>query len=117
MSKWLKEKTHFTISRGLNADELDVKEKKSPSKGDGQIDDAVFGVIDLEKNHGPNFRGVGAGGAFVLMTKANFGLGVLAIPTVFAIMGIVPGILLIVGIEIMLACKSPIPPLRDTRTD
>lgn len=107
MSRWLKEKAHFTIARGdVPADELEKKEKKaSGSEGDGQIHDAVFGAIDLEAP-GPNFRGVGAGGAFVLMTKSNFGLGVLAIPTVFAIMGIVPGILLIVGIEIMLACKS-----------
>lgn len=105
MSRWLRENAHFTISRGLpDADRLEKKEKKAPSDAEGQIHDAVFGDIDVEAK-GPNFRGVGAGGAFVLMTKANFGLGVLAIPTVFAIMGIVPGILLIVGIEIMLACE------------
>lgn len=68
--------------------------------------DAVFGELDVEHN-GPNFRGVSAPGAFVLFTKANLGLGVLAIPTVFNIFGIVPGILTIVGIELMLGyCAS-----------
>jgi amino acid permease len=39
------------------------------------------------------------------MTKANLGLGVLAIPSVFDTFGIVPGILTILGIEIMLGCE------------
>ncbi|BEJ18247.1 hypothetical protein CspHIS471_0705240 [Cutaneotrichosporon sp. HIS471] len=100
----------FALARNGSTD-VDVPEKKTASE-DGQIHDAVFGDIDVDA-HGPNFRGVGAGGAFVLMTKANFGLGVLAIPTVFAIMGIVPGILLIVGCELMLGyCASFLGPFK-----
>jgi amino acid permease len=35
------------------------------------------------------------------MTKANFGLGVLAIPSVFNKLGLVPGIIAIIGIQII----------------
>lgn len=92
-----------------------VHGKKKAAALDGQttIHDAVFGELDIEGNKGPNFRGVGAGGAFVLMTKANLGLGVLAIPTVFDIFGIVPGILTILGIELMLGyCASFLGPFK-----
>ncbi|KAL1410545.1 hypothetical protein Q8F55_004558 [Vanrija albida] len=60
--------------------------------------DAVFG--DLEDG-GPDYRGVTPAGAFVLMAKANFGLGVLAIPSVFDKLGLLPGIAAIVGIQAM----------------
>ncbi|TXT13754.1 hypothetical protein VHUM_01121 [Vanrija humicola] len=68
------------------------------------VHDAVFG--DLESG-GPNFRGVTAPGAFVLMTKANFGLGVLGIPSVFHTLGLVPGIIAICGIQFIYSwCAS-----------
>lgn len=37
------------------------------------------------------------------MTKANLGLGVLALPSVFAILGLVPGILIIIAIQSIIA--------------
>ncbi|TXT08899.1 hypothetical protein VHUM_03027 [Vanrija humicola] len=45
---------------------------------------------------GPNYRSLGIVGAFVLMTKANVGLGVLSIPFVFMSVGMVPGIILLI---------------------
>lgn len=47
---------------------------------------------------------VGKWGALILMTKANLGLGVLALPSVFASLGMVPGIILIIVIQTIIAC-------------
>ncbi|WOO83195.1 N amino acid transport system protein [Vanrija pseudolonga] len=55
--------------------------------------DAVFS--DMSEG-GPNYRSLGMLGAFVLMTKANVGLGVLSIPFVFMSVGMVPGIILLI---------------------
>lgn len=44
------------------------------------------------------------GGAFVLMTKANIGLGILQIPSVFQTVGMVPGIILLVLMAILIIC-------------
>ncbi|KAF6760207.1 transmembrane amino acid transporter protein-domain-containing protein [Ephemerocybe angulata] len=63
-------------------------------------EDAVFGKLDSK---GPNYRGLGEWGALVLMTKSNLGLGVLAIPTVFSVLGIVPGIICIVVVQSIIA--------------
>ncbi|TXT07526.1 hypothetical protein VHUM_03246 [Vanrija humicola] len=47
------------------------------------------------------------------MTKANLGLGVLSIPVVFSILGIVPGIIIIVVIEcILVYCASFLGPFK-----
>lgn len=98
MSKWL--------SETRRAAKHDAKLKNDLADNADVVVDPVFGELDLEHN-GPNFRGVSAAGAFVLFTKANLGLGVLAIPTVFDIFGIVPGVLVILGIELMLGyCAS-----------
>lgn len=57
-------------------DKLPVRHAHRPhsptneKQGNEVIHDAVFGDID---NKGPNFRGVGVGGAFVLMTKVSWG--------------------------------------------
>ncbi|TXT10607.1 hypothetical protein VHUM_02112 [Vanrija humicola] len=58
------------------------------------IKDDVFGEIT---DDGPNYRNVSAVGALVLLTKTNFGLGVLTIPSVLHTFGIVPGIILILA--------------------
>lgn len=56
---------------------------------------------------------VGLGGTFVLMTKANVGLGILQIPFVFQAIGIVPGIVLLIGMAILVAwCGSYIQPFK-----
>lgn len=39
------------------------------------------------------------------MTKANLGLGVLALPSVFSVLGLVPGILIILVVQTLIACK------------
>lgn len=44
--------------------------------------------------------------ATVIECKLQFGLGVLAIPSVLHTLGFVPGILCIVIVAIMTACKS-----------
>jgi hypothetical protein len=54
--------------------------------------DAVFGEISED---GPNYRAVGWKGAAVLLAKAQIGLGVLGIPSVFHSLGIVPGIIVL----------------------
>lgn len=43
------------------------------------------------------------------MTKANLGLGVLALPQVFSVLGLVPGILVILVIQSIIACEYPMP--------
>ncbi|GMK54814.1 hypothetical protein CspeluHIS016_0114000 [Cutaneotrichosporon spelunceum] len=73
--------------------DADVKVPEAEDGRPGVIQDAVFGEIT---EGGPNFRGVGLGGTFVLMTKANVGLGILQIPFVFMTIGLVPGIILLV---------------------
>ncbi|KAF4776081.1 transmembrane amino acid transporter [Colletotrichum scovillei] len=52
--------------------------------------DAVFGEI---KEGGPNYRNVGWKGTVALMMKTQIGLGVLSIPGVFDVLGIVPGVI------------------------
>ncbi|KAJ2993719.1 hypothetical protein NUW58_g72 [Xylaria curta] len=76
----------------------------APSVLDDQVDnksikyDSVFGELSED---GPNFRGVGWMGTSVLMMKPQFGLGVLSIPFVLQVLGLVPGVLAIVGIGII----------------
>ncbi|KAJ9418996.1 transmembrane amino acid transporter protein-domain-containing protein [Fusarium oxysporum] len=54
--------------------------------------DAVFGEIT---ENGPNYRNVGWLGTAALMMKTQIGLGVLGLPTVFHVLGIVPGVILL----------------------
>lgn len=48
---------------------------------------------------------VGPLGAFALMTKANIGLGVLSIPFVFMEVGMVPGVILLLVINLIIMCE------------
>lgn len=64
--------------------------------------DAVFGEIG---DGGPNYRGVGWKGACVLMVKANVGLGVLSLPVVMHTLGMVPGIIIIITVQVIVTCK------------
>ncbi|GKT87429.1 amino acid transporter [Colletotrichum tofieldiae] len=57
--------------------------------------DAVFGEI---KEGGPNYRNVGWKGTVALMMKTQIGLGVLSIPGVFDVLGIVPGVIALICI-------------------
>ncbi|OLN87215.1 N amino acid transport system protein 3 [Colletotrichum chlorophyti] len=57
--------------------------------------DAVFGEI---KEGGPNYRNVGWVGTVALMMKTQIGLGVLSIPGVFDVLGIVPGVIALICI-------------------
>ncbi|KAH0137868.1 hypothetical protein KCU67_g15634, partial [Aureobasidium melanogenum] len=52
--------------------------------------DAVFGDIG---EGGPNYRDVGWLGTVALMMKTQIGLGVLSIPAVFDVLGMIPGII------------------------
>ncbi|KAJ4413404.1 hypothetical protein N0V82_008573 [Gnomoniopsis sp. IMI 355080] len=52
--------------------------------------DAVFGELN---DDGPNYRNVGWVGTVILMMKTQIGLGVLSIPSVFNVLGLIPGII------------------------
>ncbi|KAL1408654.1 hypothetical protein Q8F55_005467 [Vanrija albida] len=79
-------------------------------EGDDLVYDAVFGEIS---DSGPNYRGVGPVGSWVLITKANIGLGILGIPSVFMTVGLVPGILIILGLQSVIAyCGAQIGPFK-----
>ena len=67
-----------------------------PSRADGDVQDAVFGNVDEEG--GPNYLSVGWLGASVLMMKTEVGLGVLSIPGAFDILGMIPGIIILLAI-------------------
>lgn len=72
----------------------------------GIVEDAVFGELNED---GPNYRGLGKWGSLIIMTKANLGLGVLALPSVFGVLGIVPGVICIVVVQSIIACKCSRP--------
>ncbi|KAF5633793.1 neutral amino acid permease [Fusarium tjaetaba] len=63
--------------------------------GEAQVHDDVFGDITDE---GPNYRAVGWIGTVALMMKTQVGLGVLSIPAVFDVLGILPGIICLIVI-------------------
>ncbi|OGM47158.1 amino acid transporter [Aspergillus bombycis] len=60
--------------------------------------DPVFGEITDE---GPNYRNVGFLGTVVLMMKTQIGLGVLSIPTAFDVLGMVPGVIVLIAIAVI----------------
>ncbi|KAL1409087.1 hypothetical protein Q8F55_005911 [Vanrija albida] len=100
--------TPATMTTKKDKDSVDVYEHDAHGAADvehsgGKVDvvttDAVFGDITEE---GPNYRGVSAWGAFILITKANLGLGILAIPFVFQMIGLVPGIILLCLIALLM---------------
>ncbi|KAF5334265.1 hypothetical protein D9611_014576 [Ephemerocybe angulata] len=84
-------------------DEKTALDDSNPPSFVEEKEDAVFGKVD---ENGPNFRDLGEWGALVLMTKSNLGLGVLALPTVFSTLGIVPGIICIVVVQSIIAYCS-----------
>lgn len=59
----------------------------------GSIQDAVFGEITED---GPNYRNTGWIGTIALMMKTQIGLGVLSIPAVFDVLGMVPGVICLI---------------------
>ncbi|KAL3485510.1 transmembrane amino acid transporter protein-domain-containing protein [Aspergillus germanicus] len=65
--------------------------------------DVVFGEITED---GPNYRNLGLVGTVVLMIKTQIGLGVLAIPTAFDTLGIVPGVLCLLGIACIITWSN-----------
>ncbi|GKZ39710.1 hypothetical protein AbraIFM66950_000987 [Aspergillus brasiliensis] len=60
-------------------------------------DDAVFGEI---REGDTNYRNVSWIGTVALMLKVQIGLGVLTIPSCFDILGIVPGIIVLIAIAV-----------------
>lgn len=60
--------------------------------------DDVFGQIC---DDGPNYRDIGWMGTAVLMMKTQIGLGVLSIPAVLDVLGMVPGIVVLIAIAII----------------
>ncbi|KAJ5328370.1 hypothetical protein N7452_008760 [Penicillium brevicompactum] len=74
----------------LNVQHQDQDDKKSNHSEQNPTHDCVFGELTEE---GPNYRNVGFVGTVVLMMKTQIGLGVLAVPTAFDTLGIVPGVI------------------------
>ncbi|VUC22160.1 unnamed protein product [Clonostachys rosea] len=81
--------------------QVGAEEKGNPniSPQDGDIvdgnsapHDEVFGTMTED---GPNYRGLGWLGTVALMMKTQIGLGVLSLPKVFDLVGMVPGVLLL----------------------
>ncbi|KAJ5097364.1 hypothetical protein N7456_008085 [Penicillium angulare] len=77
------------------SDPIDDKELGPVPSQNGPAYDVVFGEITED---GPNYRNVGFLGTVILMMKTQIGLGVLAIPTAFDTLGMVPGIICLVAI-------------------
>ncbi|RSL89378.1 hypothetical protein BHE90_017170 [Fusarium euwallaceae] len=59
------------------------------------VHDAVFGELS---EGGPNYRSLGWVGTTGLMMKTQIGLGVLSIPAVFDVLGIIPGVICLCAI-------------------
>lgn len=66
-----------------------------PGIGDDVTHDAVFGAVTED---GPNYRSVGWIATTILMAKSNIGLGVLGIPSAFQVLGLIPGVILVLAI-------------------
>ncbi|KAI0490066.1 transmembrane amino acid transporter protein-domain-containing protein [Xylaria cf. heliscus] len=63
---------------------------------EGQVThDEVFGEITHD---GPNYRNVGWLGTVALMMKTQIGLGVLSIPSAFHVLGLIPGLIILISI-------------------
>ncbi|KAE8141005.1 amino acid transporter [Aspergillus pseudotamarii] len=80
-------------------DPEDIKHTQSQA-GEGFVsesiqDDAVFGEI---REGDTNYRDVSWMGTTALMIKTQIGLGVLSMPKIFDILGIVPGIIILLAI-------------------
>ncbi|KAJ5347595.1 transmembrane amino acid transporter protein-domain-containing protein, partial [Penicillium brevicompactum] len=82
--------TDFLFNMELNVQHQDQDDKKSNHSEQNPTHDCVFGELTEE---GPNYRNVGFVGTVVLMMKTQIGLGVLAVPTAFDTLGIVPGVI------------------------
>ncbi|KAH8712064.1 transmembrane amino acid transporter protein-domain-containing protein [Phaeosphaeriaceae sp. PMI808] len=67
------------------------------------ISDEVFGEISED---GPNYRAVGWKGTTILMLKTQIGLGVLSIPKVFHVLGLIPGVICLLIIAVMTGWSS-----------
>ncbi|KAH9878114.1 hypothetical protein J1614_003331 [Plenodomus biglobosus] len=64
----------------------------------GVTEDAVFGEV---VEGGPNYRNVGLLGTAGLMMKTQIGLGVLSIPAVFDVLGLIPGVICLLIIAVI----------------
>ncbi|KAI8930973.1 hypothetical protein NX059_011985 [Plenodomus lindquistii] len=67
-------------------------------RGHGVVEDAVFGEV---VEGGPNYRNVGYLGTAALMMKTQIGLGVLSIPAVFDVLGLIPGVICLIAIAVI----------------
>ncbi|WVQ67233.1 uncharacterized protein L199_005428 [Kwoniella botswanensis] len=75
-----------------------AKPQLDPEQGQGALVDAVWGTIEGD---GPNYRSLSWIKATVLQLKTQVGLGILGLPTAFNILGLVPGIIVIVAIALI----------------
>jgi len=78
---------------------LNLKEKSPAEYGSHVVrEDAVFGEV---VEGGPNYRNVGCWGSAALMMKSQIGLGVLSIPAVFDVFGLIPGVVCLILIAVI----------------
>ncbi|GAB1210301.1 hypothetical protein APSETT445_009092 [Aspergillus pseudonomiae] len=85
-------------TKGKLEDEPDALHLEKGELVDDVTHDPVFGEITEE---GPNYRNVGFLGTVVLMMKTQIGLGVLSIPTAFDVLGMVPGVIVLIAIAVI----------------
>lgn len=85
------------------ADDCDVTLFKA-GRDEEAVVDHVFGVV--VEGAGPNYTNVGWIRASVLLMKAQVGLGVLGIPSVFDTLGMIPGVIVILTIAVMTTWSS-----------
>ncbi|GAA5844696.1 hypothetical protein JCM9279_002885 [Rhodotorula babjevae] len=72
-----------------------------------QGEDLVDGVFGEQGKGTVDYRSVGWVSTSVLLMKSQIGLGVLAIPSVFHSLGMIPGIICLIVIGALTTCARP----------
>lgn len=84
-----------------NLEKRDTEKRTGQTQGE-KVPKHHVEVFAVNQEEGePNYRAVGVFSAFVLLLKSQIGLGVLALPQTFSILGIVPGLIVIIAIGLI----------------
>ncbi|KAM0548830.1 hypothetical protein ACHAPJ_009686 [Fusarium lateritium] len=87
-------------------EESNVRQTDSVLNGtlqDVEVQDEVFGTITKD---GPNYRALGWKGSIVVMLKTQIGLGILSIPKVFEVLGLIPGTICVIVVASMITWSN-----------
>nr|XP_019010104.1 uncharacterized protein I206_04572 [Kwoniella pini CBS 10737]OCF48885.1 hypothetical protein I206_04572 [Kwoniella pini CBS 10737] len=88
----------YSLADRAEVGKLSDPEVGKPALGNGTVVDAVWGNIEGD---GPNYRSLSWIKATVLQLKTQVGLGILGLPAAFNILGLVPGIIVIVAVALI----------------